>query len=140
MTNLSQKYVCYNRVFVNNRVRYNRVSLYCQSRLSNQCHFFGQNEASIICLCFWSHNKTVYISVFQQLFKLKIRTTVKLGYNELGCYLTLGYNKQIFRVKWSFYYTNWPGYNEQKWPVPRCSLQPSLTVCISNFQRICKKN
>ncbi len=32
------------------------------------------------------------------------------------------------RAIWSFHYTNWPGYNKQKWLVPRCSLKPSLTV------------
>jgi hypothetical protein len=31
-----------------------------------------------------------------------------LGYNELG------YNEQIFRLNWSSYYTNEPGYNETR--------------------------
>ncbi len=28
--------------------------------------------------------------------------TLKLGYNELGCERTLGYNEQVFRANWSF--------------------------------------
>ncbi len=28
--------------------------------------------------------------------------TVKLGYNELGCWRTLGYNEHIFKKNWSF--------------------------------------
>ncbi len=27
---------------------------------------------------------------------------VKLGYNELGCFQTVGYDEQIFRSNWSF--------------------------------------
>ncbi len=48
--------------------------------------------------------------------------TVKLGYNELGCQRTLGYNKQILNSNWSsgpfITKTNYvimnPGCNEQK--------------------------
>jgi hypothetical protein len=32
--------------------------------------------------------------------------TVKPGFNEFGCERTLGYNEQIFKSNWSFYYTN----------------------------------
>ena len=34
------------------------------------------------------------------------QNTVKLGYNELSCLRTLGYNEQILRANWSFYCTN----------------------------------
>ncbi len=46
---------------------------------------------------------------------------------KLGCKQTLCYNEHILWANWSFFYTNLPGYNEQKWPVPNCSLLSSLT-------------
>ncbi len=53
----------------------------------------------------------------------KTLNTAKLGYNELGCWRTLGYNKQILSQIGPFsthtVITN-PGYNE--WTVPSYSL------------------
>jgi hypothetical protein len=49
------------------------------------------------------------------------RNTAKLGYDELG------YNEQIlgqighFSTRTNLVITN-PSYNEQKWPLPSCSL------------------
>ncbi len=50
----------------------------------------------------------------------------------------LGYNEQIFRTNWSFYYTNWPGYNEQKWPVSSSSLWPSIYFSHLTFSLLCE--
>ncbi len=58
---------------------------------------------------------------------MAFKYTIKLGYNELGCWRTLGYNEQIlgqigyFSIQINPVITN-PGYNEQEWPVPSSSL------------------
>ncbi len=39
---------------------------------------------------------------------------MKLGYNELGCLRTLGYNEQISGSNWLYLNTNKPGYNEPR--------------------------
>jgi len=68
---------------------------------------------------------------------------VKLGYNELG-YNELGYNERlvkinkIFSPKWPFYSTKQtPGYNEQIWLVPICSLSSfSVSLFYNNIHNI----
>jgi hypothetical protein len=61
------------------------------------------------------------------LHSMLLRITVKLGYNELGysehSVITNKFLSQIgyFNTQINPVITN-PGYNEQKWPVPSCSL------------------
>jgi len=50
------------------------------------------------------------------------QNTVKLGYNELGYNKHSVITNDFFSPKWSFYYINQPGYNEQIQPVPSCLL------------------
>jgi hypothetical protein len=47
--------------------------------------------------------------------------------------LKLGYNEQILSRIGHF---NNPSYNKHKWPVPSCSLLPSLTVVTFGFYKV----
>ncbi len=99
----------------------NRTSVFTFSKMSLALLFF----VSVFCISetTWKEtltlNQVTFVSSAHHITRES--HTVKLGYYELG------WNEQIFRANWSFCYINNPvitnpGYNEQKCPVPSCSL------------------
>ncbi len=57
-------------------------------KLGKNKHFFNICERKLT--CDMSKMKFIYFPL----------NTMKLGYNEIGCLRTLGYNEQIFRANW----------------------------------------